>query len=107
MCLTALPAQHDTQREGKLGLNLWCFKAGWQENRDSGVFMYVFLCDMSLAYSSEHHSITEWLGLEETSGDHAVQPSAKAGSGRAGCSGLCPWLGVRGELRSHPSTFLQ
>lgn len=33
---------------------------------------------------------TEWLGLGGTSGEHLVQPTAKAGSPTAGCTGLRP-----------------
>lgn len=36
------------------------------------------------------HRITESLGLEWTSGDHPVQPSAKAGLPRAGYTGMLP-----------------
>lgn len=36
------------------------------------------------------NSVTEWLGLEETSGAHLVQRPAKEGSLRAGCTG--PYL---------------
>jgi len=36
------------------------------------------------------HRITECSGLEETSVGHLVQPPAKAGSPRAGCTGPRP-----------------
>ena len=39
---------------------------------------------------SQNHRITEWLGLERTSLGHPVQPPAKAGSPRAGCTGPRP-----------------
>jgi len=39
---------------------------------------------------SIYHRITDWSGLEGTSGDHPAQPPAQAGSPRAGCRGPCP-----------------
>jgi len=38
---------------------------------------------------SQNHRITAWSGLEGTSVGHPVQPTAEAGSPRAGCTG--PW----------------
>lgn len=35
------------------------------------------------------HTVTKLLRLERSSWDHVIQPPAKAGSDRAGCSGLC------------------
>ena len=38
----------------------------------------------------QYHRISEWSGLEGTSGGHPAQPPAEAGSPRAGCTGPCP-----------------
>lgn len=45
---------------------------------------------------------TECLGLGDASGEHAVQPPAKAGSPTAGCTGLCP-----GGFRIAPDRSVQ
>lgn len=49
------------------------------------ILTFSLLCGLLL-----FHKMREWLGLEGTSRDHPVQPPAKTGLARAGCTGTHP-----------------
>jgi len=57
----------------------------WQNELDNSD-----TCACVRIYVLVYHRITACLGLEGTSVGHPVQPPAKAGSPRAGCTAPCP-----------------